>query len=593
MGVSFSAHTGLLEQFLAHRQQIVDDIERRLLNVRGKATAQNTDRGLFDVIINSCFFESPALSRDAARLKGQLAAAHIADGFEPVRTDGYSRELDPVDLVLRARHKWDGDRWPGRNGRIAYAQNLYAVFMLRQLEHLSLRIWDEGTDTAADRLQEVQRLLDVLNTAGAAPRVRDARWLIQTAQGPLTRHLKPYFMVEDRISGSFTDSASIEIHKAGAALIGGHLRSQLRHRSWQMDRAFDDPQVLAITRLSSAMDLALLVRDLVPLLHAYGAACLEHDADKRLALADAILQGLSADPELLLTRLDLLAPSTMIEDLFVDRGEDGQMRYTPMGEVHRGYLTRYAELIGRTAESLKEDAHLIDPAQAAYSPLGIVYGFSADILSNMVLNTLCSPSSSTGTDLSVEDVFMSRGQLEQKRTQAEEWQCLPKVEGEPDAFEHSTEWAEQMYARMFGTLEARAARPNEPNASSGAQARLYVVPRGVATDGLPDGVVPPGIVSAQEHCLTSDFTRARETGATALPRSRLSTDRAEGRFLASIDAEGVWFGVSKVPLTLFMSQGKDAVITDVPTAVIDVLRLVCPEQLVVASDGLFASEAQA
>ena len=33
----------------------------------------------------------------------------------------------------------------------------------------------------------------------------------------------------------------------------------------------------------------------------------------------------------------------------------------------------------------------------------------------------------------------------------------------------------------------------------------------------------------------------------------------------------------------FTSQGKDAVITDVPSDVIDVLRLMCPEQLVVAS----------
>jgi hypothetical protein len=583
MGVAFSAHTGLLEQFLARRQEIVDEIERRLLSPRGKAFGDTTERGLFDDILNRCFFESPAVSLQASHLKGQLAAAHIADGFEPVRTDGYSRELDPVELVLRGRYKWDGDRWPGRNGRIAYAQSLYAVFMLRQLEHLGLRIWDDGNDTAPQRLQDVQRLLNLLNTAGAAPRVRDARWLIQTAQGPLTRHLKPYFMIADRISASFTDSDRIEIHRAGAMLAGGHLRSQLRHRARETGRTFDHPEVLALMRLSSAMDIALLVRDLVPLLHAYSTACSDHDADKRQELADAILQGLSADPELLLTRLDLLAPSTMIEDLFIDRGEDGQVRYTPMGEAHRGCLARYAELIGRTAESLKEDARLIDPAQAAYSPLGIVYGFSADILSNMVLNTLCSPSSSSGADLSLEDTFISRGRLEEKRAQAQEWQCLPKSEGERDAFEHSTEWAEQMFGRMLRALEARAARPTGPNASSCPQARLYVVPRGVATDSLPEGVLPGGIVSAQEHCLTLDLTRARETGATALPKSRLSTDRAEGRFLASIDSDGAWFCVSKVPLTLFTSQGKDAVITDVPSAVIDVLRLVCPEYLVVVS----------
>jgi hypothetical protein len=580
VGLSFSDQTALLQQFLVRRHEIVGDIERGVLSARGTASGRNTNREMLDGILTGCFFEPRAVSPHAFRLKGQLAAAHVADGFEPVRTDGYARELDPVELVLRARHRWDSDRWPGKNGRLAYAQSLFAVFMLRQLEHLSLRIWDEGRETAAERLQEVQRLLDALNTAGAVPRVRDARWLVQTAQGPLTKHLKPYFTVADRISGSFTDRDRIEIHKAGAMLAGGHLRSQLRHRSRQTGRTFDDPQVLAMTRLSSSMDIALLVRDLVPLLRAYGAACAEHDADKRRDLADAIFQGLSADPELLLTRLDLLAPSTMIEHLFVEPGEAGEMRYTPMGTAHRGCLSRYAELIGRAAESLKDDAHSINPAHSVYSPLGIVYGFSADILSNMVLNTLRSTSSS---NLSLEDMFISRGQLERQRALAQEWERLPKVEGEPDAFEHARDWAEQMFARMLRALEARAARPTNPNASSCPRARLHVVPRGVAIESLPDGVLPGGIVQAQEHCLTSDVARARETGATALPRPRLSTDRAEGRFLASIDADGELFGVSKVPLTLYTSQGKDAVMTDIPSTVIDILRLVCPEHLVVAS----------
>ena len=66
-----------------------------------------------------------------------------------------------------------------------------------------------------------------------------------------------------------------------------------------------------------------------------------------------------------------------------------------------------------------------------------------------------------------------------------------------------------------------------------------------------------------------------------LPANRLITDRAEGRLLACVNVDGAWFGVSKVPLTLFISQGKDALITDVPTGVIDVLRKVCPEMLVV------------
>ena len=82
----------------------------------------------------------------------------------------------------------------------------------------------------------------------------------------------------------------------------------------------------------------------------------------------------------------------------------------------------------------------------------------------------------------------------------------------------------------------------------------------------------------------SDSARARETGATALSKSRLSNDRADGRFLGSQDAGGSWFGVSKAPLTICTSRGKDALVTDVPRAVIDVLRLVCQELLVVVDE---------
>jgi hypothetical protein len=582
-GFSFSDHIEVLEQFLAGRRDIVDDIERRLLNVRGEAAGQHSDRRSLDDMINGCFFESPAVSRDAPRLKGQLAAAHLIDGFEMISGDVYSRELDPVELILRAHHQWNRDRRPGRNGRIVYAQSLYAVFILRELEHLSLRIWDDGNDMATERLREVQRILDLMNTTVAAPRVRDARWLMQTAQGPLTRHLKPYFTIADLVSRILTPAERIEIHKAGSVLAGGHLRSQLRHRALQTGWAFDDPQLVAMTRLSNSMDTALLVRDLIPLLEAYSAACSRQDTvdndEERMKLADAILQGLSADPELLLTRLDLLAPLTMIEDLFID--QDGQTRYTPMGEAHLDCLSRYGELIGRTAESLMKDAIALDPAHAAYSPLGIVYGFCADLLSNMVLNTLRSASSA---DLSLEDMFIGRGQLERKRAQAQEWQRLPKGEGERDPFEHSLQWATQMFGRMLTALEARVARPTEPNASAYPHARLYVVPRGVTIDSLPAGVLPPRIASAQEHCLMSDSARARETGATVLSKSRLSNDRAEGRFLGSQDAGGSWFGVSKAPLTICTSLGKDAFVTDVPRAVIDVLRLVCQELLVVVDE---------
>ena len=580
MDFSFSDHVALLNGFLDHRERIVEDIETRLLNVRGKDTSRNRNREFFEQAFHACFFTSPGLPRDFSRLKGQLAAAHAADGFEPVLLDRHSHDIDPVELIVRAYHHWENHRWPGRNGRVAYAGSLYSVFVLLQLQHLSLRIWSDSNARAADRLQEIQRLLDRLNDV-SRPNVfvRDARWLIQTAQGPLTRHLRPYFRIAEQIAGSFTDAHRLEIHKAGVKLAGGHLRSQLRYRAGEKRQPIDDPDVLAIARNSNSMDAALLVRDLVPLLEAYRTALPGHDPEGRMELADAILQGVSADPELFLTRLDLLAPCTMIEDLFVGRGADGRAGYTPMGEVHLALLQRYGELVAHLAEPLKEDAAAFDPSQRVYSPLGVAYGFCGDILSNMALDALLSQ---PAPGLSLEDTFVSRGRLEDKQARALGWQTLPRREGAREHFEHSVEWAGQIFERTMNALDARAIRKAEPNASNLPDRRLFVVPASQTVESLPEGVLPDGIVAAQEHCLTSDLKHAVSTGATAFPKSQIVNDRNEGRFLASAETDGKWFGVSKIVLTMCTSRGKDALITDVPASVLDVLRLTCPGLLVVA-----------
>jgi hypothetical protein len=266
-------HLALFDQFISRRRDIVDRIEQQLLNVQGKDTARRRDRDHFDHLLNACFFALAGLPAGSSRLKGQLAVAHIADGFEPIPLDKYSHELDPLELILRAYNHWDRHRWPGRSGRLTYAHTIYTVFMLRQLEGLSLRIWDDGHDGAPDRLREIQRLLDGLNSPPAQDVfVRDAGWLIQTAQGPLTRRLEPYFKVAAQITASFTGPPGLELHKAGARLAGGHLRSQLRYRMWETGRPADDAEILAVTRNSNSMDCALLVGDLVHLLEAYEGA---------------------------------------------------------------------------------------------------------------------------------------------------------------------------------------------------------------------------------------------------------------------------------------------------------------------------------
>ena len=578
MSFPFGEHVELLSQLLDRRPAIVNRIETTLLNVRDKPAARIRQRDFFDRLLKTCFFEVPGLPPSLSRLKGQLAASHLADGFEPVVLDRHTHELDPLELIVRAYEHWDLHRWPGKSGRTTYAQVVYAVALLRHLEHLSLRIWDDGPGKASDRLQDVQRLLDRLNESdGAGVFLRDARWLIQTAQGPLTRHTRPYFTIARNIADSLTGAQRLGVHDSGARLAGGHLRSQLRYRAWEAGRAIDDPDVLAVTRNSNSMDMALLVHDLVPLLEAYDAACGTRHAhepeDARLDLADAILQGLSADPELFLTRLDLLGPSCTIEELFVD-WNDGRPRLTALGEWHRGVLRRYVELIGRLAPPLQEDASRFEPAATTYSPLGIVYGFCADMLSNVAAAALVSQPS---FGLSAEDLFTSRGRLEDKLARARGWQALPMREGEHEHFEHSLEWAAQMHARLTDALKARVRRPATPNASELPAGRVFVASELRAVESRPEGVLPADIVSAPEHCVTSDVTHAVEGAATPRSQQQMTTDWKEARFLASAECDGHRFGVSKIILTLVTSRGRDALVTGVPRPVVDVLRLTCPD----------------
>ncbi len=551
MRTSFADHAARLTHFVSRAQHIIEQIEARLLNVQGKDLSRSPDRRRIEEILDTCFGESRAL--------GRVAAAGVDDGLEPVQLEKRSHELDPIELVARAYDYWTRSRWPGRNGRVTYAAALYSVCMIRQLEHLSRRLWDDGADRAPAYLRDLQRLLAALN--GSAPSgvfVRDARWLIQTALGPLTRDPRPYFRTAAHVSGSFADADRAEIHKAGATLAGGHLRSQLLYRAWEAEQSAGDADILLVTRNSNSMDVALLVQDLVPLLEAYDSATAD---EHRLDLADAIVQGISADPELLLVHPELLMPYTTIEEVVVEREDDDRARYTSLGERHRSLVERYRQLIARAGPRLRDDSGSFDPATLTYSPLGIAYGFCADLLANMAIATLTSPRLPA---LPLEDMFDSRRDLETKLALAAEWRQLPRKNGELEHFAHSIDWARQIFKQTMDALGA--GKRDVP------RGRLFVVP-----EFRSDVQAPAGTLAAQEHCITSSLPHALTTGATAFPKTQILLDRREGRYLASAEAEGRWFCVSKSVLTACTTRGRDAVITGVPAAVVDRLRLTCTE----------------
>ncbi len=196
---------------------------------------------------------------------------------------------------------------------------------------------DCPTSSAGDRLSQVQGVLDQLWTSTPADQpvlVRDARWLIQMAQSPATDDLGAYFEVAEKIAKTLSEKDRIEIHKAGVRMAAGHLRSQIRYYSMKKAVPLDEKSLVLSTRNSNALDFALLIQELVPLLEAYEHAWHGDDGQKRLELAGAICQGISPDPELFLNRVELLRAYSMIEHLFITTDRDGHAVYTPMGQRH-------------------------------------------------------------------------------------------------------------------------------------------------------------------------------------------------------------------------------------------------------------------
>src|SRR5262249_5377712 len=159
----------------------------------------------------------------------------------------------------------------------------------------SMRVWDDSAANASERLADLQPVLDQLWSTSPSDQpvfVRDARWLIQMAQSPATDDLGAYFNVGQRVADSLPIEQRLEIHKAGVVMTGGPLRSQIRHYSTTRHVPFDDEMLVRNTRTTNALDYALLIQDLVPLLEAYEASVASGlSRTSRLDLAEAILQG--------------------------------------------------------------------------------------------------------------------------------------------------------------------------------------------------------------------------------------------------------------------------------------------------------------
>jgi hypothetical protein len=440
---------------------------------------------------------------------------------------------------------------------------------------LSMRLWDAGGSSAGDRLADVQGVLDRLRTTTPADQpvfVRDARWLIPLAQSPATDDLGAYFAVARQIADTLSEDDRIEIHKAGVRMSAGHLRSQTRYYSLKKGVSLDDQSLALSTRSTNALDFALLIQELVPLLGAYENACQRRDGPKRLELADAICQGVSPDPELFLNRVDVLGAYSMIEHLFITTDPDGQVVYTPIGRRHVQLLEEYGARIGRVARALHDDCPHFRPRPGTYSPYGVLYGFSTDLIEHTALKASLPDAV---TRFSLEDVFAGGDASPDKLAWVNGWRKLPHLTSDVEKlFDYPQQFAEGMFERIARALRIRV---SDDQATAVARTgRLFIVP---ADDPDPESkasLIPDLPV---QYIQSSDLQLVADHKADFCDEPQILNDRREGRCLLSYRTAGGWVAISKAFLTEVSGAGRDVKIAGLPSMAVGVLNLMYPERV--------------
>jgi hypothetical protein len=567
--VPFQAHIELLQFFLAHRDDIVERIQG-VLNAQRKPIEYLRDGSFLSRHFEDCFFIG--VTHSQSRLRGQVEDAHWASGFRPRELPGLHNGLiDPAEMMIRAFYLWQQTRWPGRSGRVRYAHTLFNLYVIRCLELLSMRVWDAGSSSAGDRLSHVQGVLDQLWTITPADQpvlVRDARWLIQMAQSPATDDLGAYFDVAKNIAETFSEEDRIEIHKAGVRMAAGHLRSQIRHYSIKKAVSLNEKSLVLSTRTSNALDFALLIQDLVPLLEAYEHAWQSEEGQKRLELAGAICQGISPDPELFLNRVELLGAYSMIEHLFITADRDGHVVYTPMGQRHVQLLHEYEARIGRVSKPLFDDCPHFRPVAGAYSPYGVLYGFSSDLMEHMALKA---SQPDAVTHFSLEDVFVDGDANSDKLAWVSGWRKLPHLKREVEQlFDYPQQFAEDIFDRIEQALRRRVS-DSEANAVV-QTGRLFILAEDDPQADSTASLIPDLPV---RYIGSSDMELVAAHKADAYEEPHLLSDRREGRCLVSYRTRGGWVAITKDILTEVLGERRDVKIVGLPPLAVDVLKSMC------------------
>jgi hypothetical protein len=572
--VPFQAHVELLRLFLRHREDIVENIEA-VLNAQRKPSGYLQDHSLLSHDFEDCFFACIAATAGQQGLRDQLQEAHWAGGFRPRQVqDLHNHLIHPAEMMIRAFYCWRQTRWPGRKGRMHYAHTLFNLYGIRCLQFLSMRLWDEDLSSAGGRLTEIQGVLDELWRSSPAAQpviVCDARWLIPLAQSLITDELAPYLEVARQVAETLKEADVVEIQKAHVRMLGGHLTSQIRYyctKDGGSGVSINEPSVALRTRASNALDFALLVQGLVGLLKAYDSAVRSGDERVRLEMAGAICQGISADPELFLNRIDLLSAYSMIEHVFIARDREGRFAYSPLGQRHVQLLKEYAALLDQLIKPLRDDSLRFKPVAGGYSAYGVIFGLPSHLIEHMALKAL---QHDAETRFSLEDVFEDGDAGAAKLAWVNGWRKLPHIDREVQRlYDFPQQFAEDIYGRIESELRRRDSNAEPCDALR--TGRLYLVSGDDPEIDSKASAIPE---LPARYFGASDRQFVEAHNAQPYDRTQLLAGRREGHFLVSYETPGGWIALKKDLLTEVLGAGRDARIAGLPPDAAQVLRLMC------------------
>jgi len=355
-------------------------------------------------------------------------------------------------------------------------------------------------------------------------------------------------------------------------MLGGHLTSQIRRHCTKDGVSLDDGSVVVRTRTSNALDFALLVQGLVGLLKAYDRARQSGDARMRLDMAGAICQGISADPELFLNRVELLGAYSMIEHVFIGTDGEGRVVYSFLGQRHVQVLKEYGALIDRLIKPLRDDFPRFRPVEGHCSPYGVIFGLPSHLIEHMALKAL---QHDAETRFGLEDVFADGEDHDgdddgdtraAKLAWVNGWRKLPHIDREvQQLYDYPQQFAEDIYGRIEHELRRRE------SSDRFRTGRLYLS----EAPAIPELPV--------RYFGSSDGQIVTTHKAEPYDRARLLHERQEGHFLVSYETPGGWMALKKDLFTEVLGAGRDARIAGLPLDAAQVLRLMCTD-LVIPAD---------